>query len=51
MKTYLIEIVKHNGKKTFTISGFVLSAELNKIKEKIGDVNKYRVGQKFTVAI
>lgn len=52
MERYEVEIVKGaNGNKTIVVKGFVLSKELKAIKEKIGDVNQYRVGKKFVVYV
>lgn len=50
MKTYQVEIVKSStGEKTIQINGFVLSAELKAIKEKLGDINKYPVGKRLKI--
>ena len=50
MKSYNVEIVASvEGRKTIAIDGLVLSTELNKIKEKLGDLNKYPVGKKIKI--
>lgn len=50
MKTYHVEIVEScSGGKTIEIDGFVLSAELKRIKEKLGDISKYPIGKKIKV--
>lgn len=51
MKEFYITIEKHDGQRLLTVSGFVLSAELAAIKEKIGDINKLPLNKKIKVKI
>ena len=51
MKTYQVEIIELNGKKVLSVDGFVLSNELDAIKQKIGDINKYPVGKRLNVKV
>ena len=48
---YQVEIIELNGKKVLSVTGFVLSNELEAIKQKIGDINKYPVGKKLKVQV
>ena len=51
MKKYRIEIIELDGKKVLSIGGFVLYDELQAIKKKVGDIDKYPIGKKITVKI
>ena len=51
MKTYKIEIIQSNNKKYLAIDCFILSEDLQKIKDKLGNIEQYPVGKKRTIKI
>ena len=51
MKIFEVEIIQLDGRKTISVKGFVLSYELEAIKQKLGDINKYPVGKKLKIQV